>query len=101
MNPLFVTGFTDGEGSFGIYFTKYSQSRAGYFIQPNFQITLHKKDYALLKEIKNFFGIGSIYQDGNTLVKYSVRSLKDLGIIIKHFKKYQLHTQKRADFELF
>ena len=54
MNPLFVTGFTDGEGSFGIYFTKYSQSRAGYFIQPNFQITLHKKDYALLKEIKNF-----------------------------------------------
>ena len=101
LNPWFVSGFIDGEGSFGIYFTKNSKSRAGYSIQPNFQITLHKKDYPLLKDIKNFFGIGSIYKEGNTLVLYSVRSFQDLGIIIKHFKKYQLQTQKRVNFELF
>ena len=101
LNPFYVTGFTDGEGSFGIYFTKYSQSKAGYLIQPNFQITLHKNDYALLEKIKNFFGVGGIYKDGKNLFKYSVRSLKDLGIIIKHFEKYQLQTQKRTDFELF
>lgn len=47
--------------SFGIYFTKYSKSRAGYLIQPNFQITLHKNDYALLEAIKEFFmGVGGI-----------------------------------------
>jgi hypothetical protein len=33
---------------------------------------------------------------------YSVQSIKDLNnIIIPHFKKYPLLTQKRADFELF
>jgi hypothetical protein len=30
-----------------------------------------------------------------------VSSTKDLKVIIEHFDKYQLITQKRADFELF
>ena len=101
MNPWFLTGFTDGEGCFHVSVIKYNEFKLGWKVQPNFQITLHKKDYPLLKEIKNFFGIGSIYLHGNTLVKYSVKPLKDLGIIIKHFKKYQLQTQKCANFELW
>lgn len=32
---------------------------------------------------------------------YKVRSLKDISIIISHFDKYNLITQKKADFELF
>jgi len=62
---------------------------------------LHKNDYALLETIKLYFYVGSIYKDGESLYKYSVRSLKDLEIILKHFDKYPLHTQKRADYELF
>jgi hypothetical protein len=101
-NPYYITGLVDGEGSFGVYFTKSSKSKSGYQIQPNFQISLHKNDYALLELVKNFFnGIGGIYQDGASISKYSVRSLKDLSIIIEHFLKYPLQTQKRADFELF
>lgn len=101
-NPYYVTGFADGEASFGIYFTKYSKSKAGYLIQPNFQITLHKNDSALLLLLKKFFkGVGGIYKDGDRLLKYSVRSLKDVKVIIEHFEKYPLQTQKRADFELF
>lgn len=46
-------------------------------------------------------GVGGIQKDGNSLFKYSVRSLKDIQVIIKHFSKYPLQTQKRADFELF
>ena len=93
-----VTGFTDGEGCFHVSVIKDNEFKLGWMVQPNFQITLYKKDYPLLKEIKNFFGIDSIYIHGNTLVKYSVKPLKDLGIIIKHFKKYQLQTQKCAYF---
>ncbi|KAG0122492.1 homing endonuclease [Tuber indicum] len=100
-NSFYITGLVDGEGSFGIYLTKYNKSKAGYSIQPNFQITLHKNDYALLETIKLYFYVGSIYKDGESLYKYSVRSLKDLEIILKHFDKYPLHTQKRADYELF
>lgn len=33
---------------------------------------------------------------------YRVASIKDLAnVIIPHFEKYMLNTQKRADFELF
>jgi len=101
LNSYFLTGLVDAEGSFGIYLTKYNKLKAGYSIQPNFQITLHKNDYALLEMIKLYFNVGSIYKDGENLYKYSVRSLKDLEIIFKHFDKYPLHTQKRADYELF
>jgi len=101
-NPYYITGLVDAEGSFGVYFTKYNKSKAGYLIQPNFQITLHKNDYALLETIKLYFnGVGGIYKDGKSLYKYSVRSLKDLDGILNHFEKYPLLTQKWADFNLF
>jgi LAGLIDADG DNA endonuclease family protein len=51
--------------------------------------------------VKEFFGVGGIYKDGDRHIKYSVRSLKDLAIIIKHFEEYPLLSKKRADFELF
>ena len=39
---------------------------------------------------------------GNQSVIYSVQSIKDLtNVIIPHFLKYPLLSQKRADFELF
>jgi hypothetical protein len=100
-SPYYVTGLVDGEGSFGLYLAKNSSTRSGYQIQATFHITLHKNDYALLEMVKEFFGVGGIYKDGDRYIKYSVRSLKDLAIIIKHFEEYPLRTQKRADFELF
>jgi hypothetical protein len=78
----------DGEGSFGLYLAKDSSTRSGYHIQSTFQITLHKNDYALLEMVKEFFGVGGIYKDGDRYFKYSVKSLKDLAIIIKHFEEY-------------
>lgn len=61
LNPLFVTGFTDAEGSFMISFTKTSESRHGFRIRAIFQIELelHKKDMELFNNIQAFFqGIG-------------------------------------------
>jgi hypothetical protein len=55
----------------------------------------------LLQEIQFFFGgVGKIYTQGSML-HYSVSSLKDISVIIAHFDKYPLLTQKRADFLLF
>ena len=34
-------------------------------------------------------------------VKYQVSSIKDLAVIIEHFDKYPLITQKWSDYELF
>lgn len=63
---------------------------------------LHEKDLALLKSIQEFFnGVGSIYKLGKDSIQYRVRSIKDLTVIIDHFDKYPLLTQKQADFKLF
>jgi len=44
--------------------------------------------------------IGEIYDKGEAC-NYMVQSFKDLKVIIDHFKRFPLLTQKCADFELF
>jgi len=101
LHPWFVTGFADGESSFCISIYKSDSIKIGWRIQASFQIGLHIKDQNLLESIKLFFGVGNIYIHGKDSIIYQVGSLKDLEIIIAHFDKYPLQTQKRADFELF
>lgn len=86
LNPWFVTGFTDAEGSFMISFTKTSESRHGFRIRAIFQIELHKKDMELFKNIQAFFqGIGFIISTKNNCMALKARSLDDLQVIIAHF----------------
>lgn len=73
----------------------------GYQVQGIFKISLHNKNYDLLYQIKDYFWVGSITKHGNTTLQYTVKSLKNLSIIIAHFDKYPLISQKRADYELF
>lgn len=68
-----------------------------------FAIHLHYKDLVLLKQIQSFFGVGNItlYETKGTAL-FSVNSLRDItNVIIPHFDKYPLLSQKRADFKLF
>jgi hypothetical protein len=56
----------------------------------------------MLESIRAYFGVGSITKKGTQdQYIYRVFSLKDLKIIVAHFDKYPLVTQKRADFEYF
>ncbi len=63
---------------------------------------MHKKDRALLEMIRAYFGgVGTISTQRNDYIQYHVGSLKNLVVVIDHFDKYPLITQKRADYELF
>lgn len=67
-------------------------------------MSLHKRDQEVLKKIQaesNFSGAGGIRKLKKDAINYRVTSAKDLVVIIDHFDKYPLITQKRADFELF
>lgn len=101
IKPWFVTGFTDAEGCFFIKVTK-SKGKLPWRVNVTFLLVLHLKDRALLESIQAFFGgIGSITISGNT-VRYEVSSVTDLlNVIIPHFEKYPLCTQKHADFLLW
>ena len=81
---------------------KASGFKLGLEIRLRFAIHLHEKDLVLLERIKNFFGVGKIFHStARDDINYQVNSQKDLTIIINHFDRYPLITQKQADYKLF
>ena len=54
-----------------------------------------------MERIKAYFKVGNIYKRRDNAVLYKVSSFEGLRVIIDHFDKYPLLTQKRVDLELF
>ena len=101
LNPYYITGFVDGEGSFIVTINPHTGYRTGYRVKATFSIGLHKRDLALLQWIQQFLGVGSIANLSLNGIIYRVSDLKELNVIISHFDKYPLLTKKQADFLLF
>lgn len=104
LNPWFITGFVDAEGSFTISVIKDPRYKAGFRVEAIFSIALHKKDLAILKLIQAFFGgVGNIkFETKRDVVSYVIRSKSQLAkVLFTHFDLFPLITQKRADYILF
>jgi len=105
LNPSFITGFADGESNLIIGISKDSKINVGFRVKAIFQIQLHSRDVALLEEIQSYLGgIGYVYsysKQERDVVIFSVTSILDLEVIIAHFDRYPLITQKWSDFQLF
>jgi len=86
LNPLFVTGFCDGESSFTLSIYKDNERKIGWGVIARFSIELHSRDLELLKQIKDYFGCGVIYlAHNNQAAIFSVSSIKDVTTsIIPH-----------------
>jgi len=90
LNPRFVTGLIDGEGSFYVSIYKHNDYKLGWCVLARFAIGLHKRDLPLLLSLQKYFGgIGSFSHNKSTnVVTYLVSGVKDLtNIIIPHFEK--------------
>lgn len=103
LDPFFIAGFVDAEGSFMVSVRKATVYRQGWKVQAEFLITQHKRDIELLKKIRAYFGeIGSIDSRKGDVLQFRVFSIQQItDIVIPFFDKYPLITQKKADFELF
>lgn len=102
LDPNWVTGFTDGEGTFYVGINKNSTMTIGYQVLPEFRIVQHKKDIKLLYKLKDFFQAGSVRVNHGDRYELRIRSLEHINnIIIPHFDKYPLMTQKKFDFLKF
>jgi hypothetical protein len=95
LNSLFITGFTDGEGSFSISVRDINKDTKKGKIFYVFSIVLHKKDESILRNIPFTLGIGKIYTHAKQGVQFRVESKKELLILIEHFDKYPLITKKK------
>lgn len=102
LDPWFLTGFTDAEGSFMINVRKSPNSRLDWAVKLIFQIELHKKDKDILNFIQaHFQGVGTIYKVRDCL-SFRVSSIDEIvKVILPHFDSYPLKTLKHADYLLF
>jgi hypothetical protein len=103
LNPYWVTGFADGESTFTLKISRGGTALSGWNVTPEFKIELHTRDTVLLRKIHSFFGVGTVSERGTrNMAVYSVQSARAIAnVIIPHFDKYPLITQKKADYLLF
>lgn len=94
LDPWYVTGFSDGEGSF-------TYSRSSKQIALYFAIKLTASDRPLLVAIQEFFGVGKIYGATKSASMYRVTRHDELPRITDHFDAYPLHGEKRRSYEVW
>ena len=98
LEPYWITGFSDGEGSFSLRTTIDKSRRINVRVIPIFSIELHIRDIEVLNKIKDYFKVGSVQlrlKDNKETGIYAVNSVffKELTtVILPHFKKYPLIT---------
>lgn len=105
INPYWLSGFVDGDGSFSLSFHKPSISSKFGFYEAIFTITQHSRDLILMEAIKEFLNCGRIYKNNNRnqpVLTYKCSSQKDLSaLIIPHFIHYPLYSTKFIKFVLW
>lgn len=112
LNPEYVVGLVDGEGSFTVYVRDPRVAKTvtrRVVVEPKFYLKLVERDKDILLALRDFFGCGSIYfqkdmrPNHQHCYRFEVFRWKDLKtIIIPFFKKHRLRlASKRHDFDLF
>src|ERR1700688_938443 len=101
INPWFITGFTDAEGSFMITITQNEKSKMKWRVIPSFAIHIHNKDISLLNQIQKFLGVGNVRKNSNTTALFRVDNFKEIQVIINDFDRFPLLSVKASDYILF
>ena len=101
LDPWFLTGFSDAEGSFIISIYRDEKSKFKWRVSAYFSIHIHVKDVLLLEQIHKTFGVGTLRKNNENTVLFRVSDIKELQTIIDHFKNYPLVSAKYSDFLLF
>ena len=103
LNPYYVTGLVDGEGSFYVGILPRSHNYVGWEARPSFSLSQNEENKKLVFQLKSFFRCGTIRPSKkDRMIKYEVRCFKDLNQkIIPHFDKYQLVGEKKKNYEVF
>ena len=106
LDPWFITGYTDGEGSFSIRLRKKLNSPLGYQISIVYSLVAEQNplNLILLENVKKFFNDeGSISKSAN-MYSYEISAVNALNLVKEHplrDEKYPLQTTKYVHFKLW
>jgi hypothetical protein len=112
LNPDYIVGLVDGEGSFTVYIRNPNEKKTAnrrVIVEPKFYLKLVEKDKKILYQLKKFFGCGNVYfqkdkrPNHQNCYRYEVFKWDDLErIIIPFFKENSLKLEsKKKDFKIF
>ncbi len=108
LNPHYIAGFIDGEGSFSVSINHHKTLKSGIEIKPEFEIELRADDREILERIVVTIGCGKIYDCSYERygwfphAKFKVTSARDLEEIVFPFlDQYPLQAKKRKVYKLF
>lgn len=102
IDPNWITGFTDAEGSFRLVLIYDKIEKWKYTKRANFTISQKSTSNRCLYLIKDYFKCGNVYNKSNGISTYEVNKLSDLNNkIMPHFNKYPLLTSKKINFNLW
>ncbi len=109
LNPDYIVGLVDGEGSFTVYINLDKNKSRRVRVEPKFYIKLVEEDKNILYQLQKFFGCGSVYFQKDTrpnhknCYRYEVYNRDDLNkVIVPFFSKYKpKFPSKNRDFKIF
>ncbi|OGG70376.1 hypothetical protein A3C20_01780 [Candidatus Kaiserbacteria bacterium RIFCSPHIGHO2_02_FULL_55_25] len=108
LNPHYVVGFIDGEGSFSISIGKHKTLKRGYEVRPEFEIEVRNNDQEILDRVLITIGAGRIYDLSYERygwyphAKYKITSIWDLKEYLFPFlDKYPPQAKKGKSYQLF
>lgn len=108
LNPNYISGFIDGEGSFSVSFGRHKTLKRKIEIRIEFAIELRKDDEEILHRIKETIGCGRIYDCSYDRygwyphAKYKIGSIREMKkFLLPFLRRYPLQAKKAKVFELF
>src|SRR3989338_8273925 len=107
LDPWYVSGFVDGEGSFHIALYKDERRKTGWKVIPEFHVSQRVSSRKVLDTLVRFFKCGYVKANHAANPKdvtyvFVVRDRVDLlEKIIPFFRQYSLQTEKSRDFDKF
>ena len=108
LNPNYVVGFIDGEGSFSVSVGKHKTLKRGLEVRCEFEIELRADDREILERILITIGVGRIYDCSYERygwyphAKYKITSVKDMrDYLFPFLDRYPLQAKKAEVYKLF
>ena len=97
----YLSGFTDGEGSFNVSLKRDSEYRVRWHIEPSFNVS--QRDITVLALFKKHLKAGTLRQRKDGVNYYEVRNYRALHEkIIPFFEKYNFFSRvKKKNFSIF
>lgn len=96
----YLTGFTDGEGSFNISFKRESSYGMGWKVSLSFNVS--QKDAKIPKLFQEILGCGTIRYRKDGVCYFEVRKFSDLqNKVIPFFDHFSLKSKKMNDYNSF